>query len=113
MYFVRRFKFGIDKLKDSLLKLNLFLNLTEVSNEKRKNIKSFETITFKDLSFSYPNFAKKELEFLTIIENRIKSYSKNISEYEKDQLHLIEETKKEAEHENPIILDNINLNFEI
>jgi hypothetical protein len=113
MYFVRRFKFFIDKFTDSLLKLNLFLNLTELSKNKRRNIKSFESVTFKDLTFSYPNFAKKELEFLTIIENRIKSYSKNATEYEKDQLHLIEETKKEAEQENPIILDNINLKFEI
>jgi ABC-type multidrug transport system fused ATPase/permease subunit len=113
MYFVRSFRFFIDRVIDSLLKLNIFLNLTEVTEKKRKNIKSFNKIEFKNVTFSYPNFAKKELEFLIIIENRIKAYSKNNNEYEKDQLHLIEETKKEAEQKSPIILNKINLNFEI
>jgi ABC-type multidrug transport system fused ATPase/permease subunit len=113
MYFFRRFKFSIDKFKDSLSKLDLFLSITQVNNARKKKITNFDKIKFENLSFSYPNFAKNELKFLTIIENRIKSYSRSLSDYEKDQLHLIEEAKKEAKQENPIILNDINLELEI
>lgn len=113
MYFFRRFKFSINKFTDSLLKLDLFLSVTEVNNTRKNNIDDFNKITFKNLSFSYPNFAKNELKFLTIIENRIKSYSWVLSDYEKDQLHLIEEAKKEARLENSLILTDINLELEV
>ncbi|MDF1682987.1 MAG: hypothetical protein P1U46_04750 [Patescibacteria group bacterium] len=53
-----------------------------------------------------------ELKYLEITENRIKKYSRR-DEYKKDQLHLIEESRKEAKKINPLILKKINLEFEV
>ena len=109
--FIRISKFQLNDFKDNLLKLDLFIDLTTVKNKKTQVVKSFDSIIFKDLEFSYPNFAELELKYLEITENRIRNYSYKW-EYEKDKLHLIEEARKEAKKENPIILKNINIEFE-
>jgi ABC-type multidrug transport system fused ATPase/permease subunit len=49
-----------------------------------------------------------ELKYLEIIENRIKSYW---GKYEENELHLIEESKKEILEKSPIILERTNLVF--
>jgi hypothetical protein len=105
-------RFIFNSFYDRLLKLDLFLDLTQVKKNKKLFIKTFNKIECKNLSFAYPNFAKEELKYLEIIENRIKSYNTNDT-YDKDQLHLIEEAKKEAKVRNMNILDNISLRFEV
>lgn len=108
--FFRSLKFDFDRFKDDLSKLDLFLEITSITDIKDININDFNSISFINTNFSYPNFAKEELKYLEIIEKRIKSYSRQW-EYEMDQLHLIEETRLEAKNINPIILNNINLLF--
>ena len=110
--FIRWLRFIFNSFYDRLLKLDLFLDLTQVKKNKKLFIKTFNKIECKNLSFAYPNFAKEELKYLEIIENRIKSYNTNDT-YDKDQLHLIEEAKKEAKVRNMNILDNISLRFEV
>ena len=109
--FVRSFKWELDEFKDNLLKLDLFLDLVDTSSIKKINELDFSSIKFISVDFKYPNFAETELKYLEITENRIKKYSNNW-EYEKDELHLIEESRKELKKINPIILNKINLNFE-
>jgi len=71
---MRHLKFHVRDFKDDLLKLDLFLQITKQKKEKRNLLDDFHIIEFKNVSFSYPNFAKEELKYLEIIENRIKSY---------------------------------------
>lgn len=108
---MRHLKFRVRDFQDDLLKLDLFLQITKQKKEKRNLLDDFHIIEFKNVSFSYPNFAKEELKYLEIIENRIKSYG-NIWDYGKDELHMIEEAKNEAKQTPPMILKNINLSFE-
>jgi len=111
--FFRYFKFDFYRFKYDILKLDLFLDITKLKKTKNFNLDSFSNIEFKNLNFKYPNFAKQELKYFKIIENRIKSYSWDISDYNKDQLHMVEEAKKEAKQVNSIILENISLSFNI
>lgn len=111
--FLRYIKFRINEFSDSLLKLDLFLDITKNIKSKKLYMDNFDKIKIKNLYFEYPNFAKEELKYLQIIENRIKSYSWKVSNYEKDQLHMIEEAKKESKQKNPVILKDINLEFEL
>lgn len=78
--FVRTFRFFRDRFSDDLKKLDLFLDLTDgqkrLSGEKIKSLKNFDTISLENVEFSYPKFAKYELRYLKIIEERIKSYSR-------------------------------------
>ena len=110
--FIRYLKFDINDFQDSLLKLDVFLDITSKKKDKKLYLKDFNSIEFKNLHFSYPNFAKEELKYLEIVENRIKSYSWDVTEYSKNELHMIKETKKEAKQKNPIILKEINLKLE-
>ena len=111
-HFLRSFRWQLDDFKDNLLKLDIFLDLMNKEQKEKKSINDFKLITFTDVEFKYPNFAEMELKYLKITENRIKRYSEQ-GEYEKDQLHLIEESRKEAKKINPLILKKINLEFEI
>lgn len=110
--FLRYLKFYIDDFKDQLLKLDLFLDISSPKKEKTIYLSEFQKIQFDNVGFSYPNFAKEELRYLEIIENRIKSYS-SLDEYRKNELHLIEESRKEVKVKNPQILENISLDFQI
>jgi len=110
--FIRIFRFNINRLNDELSKLDLFLNLTEIRKIKKLYPKDITIIEVNNLNFSYPNFAKEELKYLEIIERRINSYSSK-GNYEKDQLHMIEEARKESKIENPVILENINISFKV
>jgi hypothetical protein len=93
--------------------LDVFLDITNKKKNKTFYLKDFNSIEFKNLSFSYPNFAKEELKYLEIVENRIKSYSSDLSSYNKDRIHMIDEARKEAKQKNQIILKNINLGLQI
>jgi len=110
--FFRYFKFDLDRFLDSLLKLNLFLNISEKKEYKNLNKNVFSKIELINLKFSYPNFAEEELKYLEITENRIRSYSSS-GDYVKDQIHIIEEARKQSKEINPIILEDINLKFEL
>jgi len=112
MYFIRSFKFEYNHFSDNLLKLDLFLDLTEISKNKNLFKEDINKLEFKNVSFNYPNFAEKELKYIEIIENRLKSYSWKMSDYEKDQLHIIQEAKKDIQIKPPTILNNINIVFE-
>ena len=110
--FFRRLKFNLNDFTDNLLKLNLFLDITEIKKDKIFSWKNIEKIEIKNMSFHYQNFAKEELKYFKIIEDRIKSYSWDKTNSEKDELHMIQEAKKEAKVINPFILKDINLIFE-
>lgn len=112
MYFIRSFKFEYNHFSDNLLKLDLFLDLTEISKNKNLFKEDINKLEFKNVSFNYLNFAEKELKYIEIIENRLKSYSWKMSDYEKDQLHIIQEAKKDIQIKPPTILNNINIVFE-
>lgn len=104
-------RFRLNNFFDQLLKLDLFLNLCEWRYEKKLEIKKFNKISFKNVSFQYPSFYEQELKYLNILENRIKSYSSKW-EYEKKELHLIKESREQAKIKNENILNNVNLTFE-
>ncbi|PID83911.1 hypothetical protein CSB09_03710 [Candidatus Gracilibacteria bacterium] len=113
--FVRTFRFFRDRFSDDLKKLDLFLDLTDgqkrLSGEKIKSLKNFDTISLENVEFSYPKFAKYELRYLKIIEERIKSYSR-IGSAEKNELHAIEEARKDLQEISPKILQGVDLIFE-
>jgi len=109
--FFRGIKFDIDRLKDNLEKLDLFLDITKTRDNKNRKLKELSRIEFTNTNFSYPNFAKEELKYLEILERRLLSYSSQES-YIKDELHMIKEAREELKEENPIILEDINLVFE-
>lgn len=111
--FIKNFSFLKNNFIDDLLKLNLFLEITDYKEESFIQPKDFRDIEFKNVSFSYPNFAKYESKYLDIIENRIKSYNpKDIDEYQANELHLISQTRKELETKNPMILSKVNILFQ-
>ena len=110
--FFRSIKFEIDRLKDNLEKLDLLLDMAKSKKQKKKELNKISKIEFINTNFKYPNFAKEELRYLEILERRIKSYSNN-SWYVKDELHMIKEAREELKEENPIILEDISLIFEI
>ena len=110
--FFRSIKFEIDRLKDNLEKLDLLLDMAKIKKQKNKELNKISKIEFINTNFKYPNFAKEELRYLEILERRIKSYSNN-SWYVKNELHMIKEAREELKEENPIILEDINLIFEI
>lgn len=99
-----------NRFVDSLLKFWLFLDLSKETVSKDKILTNIDKIEVSNLGFSYPNFAEIEIRYLTIMENRIKSY-KNDREYE-DQLAEIEDSKKELEVIPPVILNEVNFTFE-
>lgn len=111
-HFLRSFKWQLDSFKDNLLKLDIFLDLMNKEENNKIIVNDFNSISFRNVEFKYPNFVEVELKYLEITENRIKKYSEQ-GEYEKDQLHLIEESRKEAKEINPLILKKISLEFEI
>lgn len=110
-HFLRVFKFRLDEFKDDLLKLDVFLDITKTEKNKISIPKWFDQISFEKVVFKYPNFAEYELKYLEIVENRIKSYTWE-SEYTKNELHMIQESKKEALEENPIIFKSIDIKFQ-
>jgi len=110
--FLRHLKFDIYEFQDNLLKLDIFLDLTSKKNNKTLHLHNFSSIEFREVSFSYPNFAKEEMKYLEIVEKRIQKLSTDLSSYDKDNLHMIEEARKESRQKNPMILENINLILE-
>lgn len=69
--YFRRLRFDIGTTLDDLQKLDIFLILTEKTNTAHISNWNFEKIILKNATFKYPNFAKYELQFLEIVENRL------------------------------------------
>lgn len=111
--FFRRFKFGMIELRESLGYLNLFLEVTEEKKSKNIFLENFEKLNFKKVNFSYPNFVKQELKYLEIFEKMLKERWLAKTEFSRDWFHMIEEARKTINQEQPIILKNINLDFEV
>lgn len=72
--FLRMLKFSTNNFVDNLKKLDVFLDITEPNKHKTQSLENFRCVSFENVVFSYPNFAKYELKYLTIIEERVKSY---------------------------------------
>ncbi len=89
----------------------LSLNLTKsVWEEKLKN--DFNKIQIKNLTFSYPNLSKYELEYINILKKRI-SKKKNLFWYlSQDIDKLIKSIESDREIKNSNILNWINLELQ-
>lgn len=110
--FLRRLKFNLIDFKENLGYLNLFLEVTEEKENKKIYLENFSHLEFKNVWFSYPNFVKQELKYLEIFEKTLKAYWRK-TEWINEGFHEIEEAKKTINEIPPVILKNVNLNFEI
>lgn len=110
--FLRRLKFNLIDFKENLGYLNLFLEVTEEKENKKIFLENFSSLKFKNVWFSYPNFVKQELRYLEIFEKTLKAYWRK-TEWINEGFHEIEEAKKTINEVPPVILKNVNLDFEI
>lgn len=108
--YLRRVYFDFWDLHEGLMKFDLFLDLTENKNPNAISHKNFAKISFKNVKFSYPNFAKHELRYLQILEETIKRFSSKRDM--EDEIAEIAETKKELSESMPLILRGVDMEFE-
>lgn len=113
--FFQDIKFQKNRFEDAIQKLSLFLWLTKISlpEEAKESFQRGEAICTKNLSFSYPNISKLELEYFDIIEKRIRFYQKSreLEEREQDELHAIRQAREESKRPSPLILQDISCCF--
>lgn len=110
--FFRRLKIDMNEVFDELEKLDIFLSITEKTDTKQISEKNFAKISFENVKFSYPNLAKYEVRFLEIIEKRLEKLAGN-NQWDRNDLHAIQEAKKDVSEASPVILENVNLAFEV
>lgn len=100
------------KLQLSTASMSLYLKMTEkIGNISEKNFQ-LKKLSFENLSFSYPNFAIYEKEYLETLNNLVGEVKLG-SEYVDEQItKIIQDIQENLEKEFPIILKNLNLEFE-
>lgn len=100
------------KLQLSTASMSLYLKMTEkIGNIGEKNFQ-LKKLSFLNLTFSYPNFAIFEKEYLETL-NELVGEVKLGSDYVDEQIaKIIQDIKDNLDKEFPIILNNLNLEFE-
>lgn len=110
--YIREFRFESNRILDMLLKLDLFLWLTDKKIIRTKELEGIKNIEIKNLSFTYPNTSQEELKYFEIIERRIKSYKWWQTRYYENELDMIEEARRTVSIQNQQVLWWINISFQ-
>ncbi len=97
--------------KEKLASLELYLTATHQTNTDIVSTVSYDRIDIQHLTFRYPSFSEFELAFFDILLRKI-SKSVHQTDYELNQLHSIQEAKKNAMTINPLILKDVSLHFQ-
>jgi ABC-type bacteriocin/lantibiotic exporter with double-glycine peptidase domain len=109
VYIIPQFR----SFSDSVRKFEIFLSIAAHGEtlKQEKFQEEIEAVRIKRLTFRYPKMVQEELQFINIAIDRIKQYSSKADDQDLDELHMLENLRKEAEHPSPIVLRNITIEF--